>query len=182
MSIANQQILNNLPHPEDEELTLDSMDRALDAYCDERSDCTGCWYNYLNDDGLSCCEIARVRDIFDSETLIKEIKKLYIELYQHQEYEKGLNNPFLEEPQEEPQPTEDLVNHPSHYTHGGMECIDEMLMIFGREAVMHFCLCNAWKYRKRCLYKNQEEDMKKSDFYLQYYKTLKEGNDGKQES
>ena len=69
----------------------------------------------------------------------------------------------------------DNVNHPSHYCQeGSMECIDEMLMLFGKEEVMHFCKLNAWKYRKRALYKNKEEDMKKSDWYLAKYKELKE--------
>lgn len=68
--------------------------------------------------------------------------------------------------------TDDSINHPDHYCHGGMECIDEMLLIFGREAVMHFCLLNAWKYRKRALFKNGEEDIAKSDWYLAKYKEL----------
>lgn len=66
----------------------------------------------------------------------------------------------------------DNVNHPSHYTQGGMECIDELLMIFGKEAVKHFCVCNAWKYRKRAMFKNGQEDMDKSDWYLNKYKEL----------
>lgn len=68
----------------------------------------------------------------------------------------------------------DMINHPSHYTAHGMECIDEMQLIFGREATMHFCLLNAWKYRKRALYKNGQEDMDKSDWYIAKYKELKE--------
>lgn len=70
--------------------------------------------------------------------------------------------------------TPDMVNHPHHYTNGGMECIDEMMLIFGREVVMHFCLCNTWKYRYRALSKNGEEDMQKSHWYLNKYKELKE--------
>lgn len=70
---------------------------------------------------------------------------------------------------------EDIVNHPSHYTDGnGMECIDEMLLVFGREAVMHFCLLNCWKYRHRAVYKNGVEDKLKSDWYMAKYKELKE--------
>ena len=65
----------------------------------------------------------------------------------------------------------DPVNHPSHYTNG-MECIDEMVLIFGKYATMVFCKLNAWKYRKRALYKNGEEDMKKSDWYIAKYKEL----------
>ncbi len=72
--------------------------------------------------------------------------------------------------------TEDIVNHPSHYTHGGMECIDEMIMVFGKQTVMHFCLCNAWKYRYRAIYKNGEEDIKKSHWYMAKYKELRDGN------
>ncbi len=49
---------------------------------------------------------------------------------------------------------EDLVNHPSHYCQdGSMECIDEMVAIFGKVAVKHFCLLNVWKYRKRAVFK-----------------------------
>lgn len=69
---------------------------------------------------------------------------------------------------------DDVVNHPPHYNQGGMECIDEMILVFGKEAVMNFCICNAWKYRKRAMFKNGQEDIDKSDAYLRYYKDLKE--------
>ena len=69
-------------------------------------------------------------------------------------------------------PADDPVNHPSHYTNGGMECIDEMVLVFGKEAAAHFCLCNAWKYRRRALYKDGEQDMQKSHWYINKYKEL----------
>lgn len=72
----------------------------------------------------------------------------------------------------------DNVDHPSHYNQGGMECIDEMIEIFGAEAVKNFCLCNVWKYRKRALYKNKEEDMAKSDWYMQKYIELNKQRSG----
>ena len=66
------------------------------------------------------------------------------------------------------------VEHPHHYNRkGGMECIDEMILIFGKEAVMNFCLCNAWKYRYRAADKNGEEDLRKSDWYIKMYQLLK---------
>ena len=69
------------------------------------------------------------------------------------------------EPVEEA-PTE-MVHHPSHYNReGAMECIDEMVTLFGKEVVKHFCLCNIHKYRYRAAAKNGEEDIKKSDFYV----------------
>lgn len=67
----------------------------------------------------------------------------------------------------------DNVNKPPHYCReGAMETIEEMELIFGAEAVAHFCLCNAWKYRARALNKNGEEDLRKSDWYLRKYKAL----------
>lgn len=69
---------------------------------------------------------------------------------------------------------EDIVSDPSHYKHGGMETIDEMILVFGRGVVADFCLCNAWKYRARAIYKNGEEDMEKSYWYMNKYKELEE--------
>ena len=67
------------------------------------------------------------------------------------------------------------VDHPSHYNReGSMECIDEMILVFGKEAVMNFCLCNAWKYRYRAADKNGAEDIAKSDWYIKKYSELKE--------
>ena len=67
----------------------------------------------------------------------------------------------------------DAVNHPSNYCReGSRECIDEMILLFGKEEVKSFCKLNAWKYRKRALYKNKEEDMRKSDWYINKYKEL----------
>lgn len=77
-------------------------------------------------------------------------------------------------PVEETTTENDVVSHPTHYTNGGMECIDEMIMVFGKEAVANFCLCNVWKYRYRALSKNGEEDIKKSHWYMAKYKELTE--------
>ena len=72
----------------------------------------------------------------------------------------------------------DNVNHPKHYCReGSMECIDEMIWIFGVEAVKNFCLCNAWKYRYRAADKNGAEDLAKSDWYINKYKELVAKND-----
>lgn len=69
----------------------------------------------------------------------------------------------------------DMVNHPPHYERdGAMECIDEMVLVFGVDATMTFCKLNAWKYRYRAMDKNGIEDIKKSDWYLRKYKELKE--------
>ena len=67
--------------------------------------------------------------------------------------------PLLFEPKEV-----DNVNHPNHYQ-GKNECIDVMIAMFGLEAVKHFCMCNAYKYRFRADKKNGEEDRLKAEYY-----------------
>ena len=58
----------------------------------------------------------------------------------------------------------DNVNHPEHYQ-GKNECIDVMIAMFGVEAVKHFCMCNAYKYRFRADKKNGKEDIDKAEWY-----------------
>lgn len=69
----------------------------------------------------------------------------------------------------------DPVEHPSHYMCHEMECIDEMLLLFNKKAVMDFAALNAWKYRYRAGNKGRaEEDNKKADKYIQILKRIKE--------
>ena len=62
----------------------------------------------------------------------------------------------------------DNVNHPSHYTHGGIECIDAIkaatVGLTGIEAV---CTGNAVKYMWRWKFKNGAEDIRKAMWYLE---------------
>lgn len=60
----------------------------------------------------------------------------------------------------------DNIN-PDHYKNQtSLECIEAMEIIFGRDAVIDFCVCNAWKYVWRWKHKNGKEDLKKSAWYL----------------
>lgn len=72
-----------------------------------------------------------------------------------------------------------MVDHPHHYNReNAIECIDEMEMIYGTKALMHFCLLSAHKYRYRAGLKNNGfEDIEKSDWYMKKYKELKEKQD-----
>lgn len=59
----------------------------------------------------------------------------------------------------------DNIN-PDHYkSQCSIECIEAMEMAFGAEAVVNFCLCNAFKYLWRHKYKNNYEDLKKAAWY-----------------
>lgn len=66
------------------------------------------------------------------------------------------------------------VNHPKHYQNeGGLETIDEMILLFGLEETMIFCKLNAWKYRARASKKGSEqEDLEKANWYILKYQEL----------
>ena len=70
----------------------------------------------------------------------------------------------------------DMVNHPSHYEHG-IECIDEMILLYGVVETMMFCKLNAHKYRKRAFEKGGKEDMDKSDWSMKEYAYLDSKSD-----
>lgn len=61
----------------------------------------------------------------------------------------------------------DMVNHPSHYTQSGIECIDALeaatINLKGIEAV---CTANAIKYLWRWKEKGGIEDLEKSKWYI----------------
>lgn len=60
----------------------------------------------------------------------------------------------------------DNIN-PDHYKNEtSLECIEAMEIIFGKEAVYNFCVCNAWKYIWRWKNKNGAEDLDKASWYL----------------
>lgn len=57
--------------------------------------------------------------------------------------------------------------NPDHYkSQTSLECIEAMEIMFGKEAVINFCLCNAFKYVWRWKNKNGEEDLDKARWYL----------------
>lgn len=62
----------------------------------------------------------------------------------------------------------DPVNHPEHYElSNGMECIDAMIATQGEDAVLEFCICNAFKYLWRNKHKNSsKQDLEKARWYL----------------
>lgn len=76
----------------------------------------------------------------------------------------------------------DKIQHPSHYNReNAMECFDEFLLIYGIEAAKYACLFNIHKYRYRAADKNGEEDLKKSDWYVNKYRELSQITESKEE-
>jgi len=60
-----------------------------------------------------------------------------------------------------------------HYNQQPIEVIDMMLSIYGKEAVIHFCLLNSFKYRMRAGHKDDAvKDIEKAVWYEKKAKEL----------
>ena len=62
----------------------------------------------------------------------------------------------------------DSVNHPPHYTSGGIETIDYLRAKLGPLPFLGYCIGNVLKYVSRYQFKNGLEDLKKAQVYLQW--------------
>lgn len=132
-------------------MTNETMNKVVQAYCAELKSCDDCKIKHYCD---KCRGDFRHHHLF-CEAAYNLIKS-------------NENTPTPVENE-----VEDIINHPNHYNRtDAMESIDEMVLVFGREAVKNFCLCNVWKYRYRVADKNGTEDIKKSDWYMRKYKEL----------
>ncbi len=140
-------------------MTLTEKVQALQEYCSKQDHCDNCILSSFGD-----CNWERLSN--------STIEEMYSKL--------PIPTPIEDTPEETPV-THDVIKHPNHYCReGAMECIEEMILLFGKEAVKHFCLCNIWKYRYRSNAKNGDEDIKKSDRYVQIYKELSDDEQGLQ--
>ena len=140
-------------------MTIEDKRNAIMKYCDQKDNCdVGEKYPCpLKNKIGSCCP--------EDDTLVEKYFNMIRVMPDY--------NGEKEEVEEKPVDTNDVINHPTHYNReGAMESIDEMVLVFGKEAVKHFCLCNIWKYRYRAADKNGAEDVKKSDWYMRKYKEL----------
>lgn len=70
----------------------------------------------------------------------------------------------------------EMVNHPDHYNKDGRkECWDEMLELFGAEAVVAFDVLSAYKYYYRCGSKDgnpTEQEKAKIRVYMEHASKL----------
>lgn len=89
------------------------------------------------------------------------------------DFEPAIENEYTEQ-------NHDAVNHPEHYTAGGIECIEALkaatTRLTGIEAV---CTANAIKYLWRWKDKNGAEDIRKAIWYCE--RLLKEIGDERKE-
>jgi len=71
----------------------------------------------------------------------------------------------------------DPVNHPPHYTVGGIETLEVISAKLTKEQYLGYLLGNVMKYVMRHNYKGKPiEDLRKARFYLERAITLSEDN------
>ena len=80
--------------------------------------------------------------------------------------------------EEPPVAQEDAVNHPSHYTDGGIECIYAIEAALTAEEFRGYCKGNNLKYTWRERHKGGTESLKKAQWYLDRLIQLDEAQKG----
>ena len=65
-----------------------------------------------------------------------------------------------------PVPQHDMVNHPPHYTAGGIECIDAIRAALTPDEFRGHCKASAMKYICRERNKGADESIRKAIWYL----------------
>ena len=135
---------------------------ALERHCDTCSkDCNDCKLKNLYDEevtiftnGYGC----RFRGMNDN--MLNKVYNWY----------KELDPAACENAEAEScdvEPDIDMVNHPSHYTQGGIECIDALkAATVSKTGIEAVCTANAIKYLWRYEEKNGIEDVKKARWYI----------------
>ena len=69
---------------------------------------------------------------------------------------------------DEVEPTNNAVQHPSHYTQGGIECIEAIRASMAADGFCDYCKGNIIKYIWRWRDKGGVEDLKKASVYLDW--------------
>jgi hypothetical protein len=62
----------------------------------------------------------------------------------------------------------DPVNHPAHYTQGGIECIEAIQAALTPEEFRGYCKGNVLKYVWREKHKQGTESLRKANWYMQW--------------
>ena len=76
---------------------------------------------------------------------------------------------------DEVEPTNNAVQHPSHYTQGGIECIDAIRASMTADGFCDYCKGNIIKYIWRWRDKGGVEDLRKASVYLDWLINAVEG-------
>ena len=141
-------------------MTIEEMRNKLTEYCYGFIHCengcrlrkpgSGCRWNELSDESTEDCYHFLI-----AEGLIGKPEQPEI-------------NFVKAECNDEVEPTNDAVQHPSHYTHGGVECIDAIRASMTADGFCDYCKGNIIKYIWRWRDKGGAEDLRKASVYLNW--------------
>ena len=130
-------------------MTIEEKAIEIEKYCDSIDDCSEC---AIRNSNFTCYSLY---DVFP-----EVIEKNYEIIF-------GKMSETKEEKVEKK--AEDMVNHPSHYTNGGVECIDAITSALSsyEDSVDSWLVGQVIKYLWRAPLKGKyKEDTKKAQFYL----------------
>ena len=133
---------------EEEKMTIEEKAKMIEKHCDSMPSCSACPIGCK--DGSFVC-------FSDWEDYPNDIEKNYETIF------------GKTEDTDEEKKAEDMVNHPSHYTQGGVECIDAITSALSsyEDSVDSWLVGQVIKYLWRAPLKGKyEEDIKKAQFYL----------------
>ena len=83
------------------------------------------------------------------------------------------------ERKDEVEPTNNAVQHPSHYTQGGIECIEAIKASMTADGFCDYCKGNIIKYIWRWRDKGGVEDLRKASVYLNWLINAADGKEKK---
>ena len=141
-------------------MTIDEMRRELWKYCDEFILCVdgcrlykpegGCIWNDLSGESTEDCYHFLIAEGLIGKPEQPEINFVKVER------------------NDEVEPTNDAVQHPSHYTQGSIECIDAIRASMTADGFCDYCKGNIIKYIWRWRDKGGAEDLRKASVYLNW--------------
>ena len=132
--------------------TRDEMVRTLDKFCDDCHGCNICLLEKFS--GGVMCDFDEWSD--------DKLAIAYDHVYKNTD-----------------ENVSDMVNHPQHYTQGGIECIDALkAATVGKRGIEAVCVANVIKYLWRYEEKNGIEDIRKAKWYIE--RLLKELEESQQ--
>lgn len=126
-------------------MTIEEKARMIEKYCDSITDCSEC---AIKDNVFTCYG--------KYDEFPEEIEKNYEIIFGNKSEKKE-------------EKAEDMVNHPSHYTSGGVECIDAITSALSsyEDSVDSWLVGQVIKYLWRAPLKGKyDEDIHKAQFYL----------------
>ena len=130
-------------------MTIEEKAIEIEKYCDSINDCSECAINNSENGSFICYS--------KWDEYPNDIERNYEIVFGNAE------------DTDEEKKAEDMVNHPSHYTHGGVECIDAITSALSsyEDSVDSWLVGQVIKYLWRAPLKGKyDEDIKKAQFYL----------------